>query len=485
MGRAIIVSGGPDGRYTITTDFGSTTRAAVLAGLQTNLDRLQIQLGQAIAAKNEADAKAAEQRAQLAILANSHASSVTSGGGATGGDNSIATALEVLRKDWVLSSMQAGGARRKVDAIRLDIAYVQQQIGRWNALQTTETRQAWCVDYTTNRAAGSTVATLDINGEGALTVIAPGARAPTAADGQLRARQVQSPAQLFVNMAWLPAWQKWKPKFRWGTITALDEDTNRANVSLAAATSSAQNLDINQATALSNVPVVYMTCHAKAFQVGDRVVVEFLNGNWQTPRVVGFLDNPRRCKLDAIYRTANHPVLGASIISEQEVEIGGSPTRVYAPASPMPWVPFKWSQPKVDGEIVYTETHALWRDDVHLPDDLDVSLTYRELPIVTLSIEIVGDQWELRMAVPSGFGSDGLYFRVIQPCFIAQAANSGFVSNGVPSLGDFSYFYYEIRLQDVGWPQWYHVKCNAAGQPLALGVHYVNTGQFTQAWPIP
>jgi hypothetical protein len=38
-----------------------------------------------------------------------------------------------------------------------------------------------------------------------------------------------------------------------------------------------------------------MTCNADAFEVGDRVVVEFIGQDWENPRVVGFLDNPKRC----------------------------------------------------------------------------------------------------------------------------------------------------------------------------------------------
>lgn len=362
MGRAIIVSGGADGRYTITTDFGSTTRAAVLAGLQTNLDRLQIQLGQAIAAKNESDAKAEERRTQLASLANSHASSVSSGGGATSGDNAIATALEQVRTDWVLSSMLAGDARRKVDAIRLDIAYIQQQLARWNSLQTSETRQAWCVDYTTNAAAGASVATLDINGEGALTVIAPGCRAPATSDGQLRARQVQSPAQLFVNLAWLPAWQKWKPMYRWGTITALDKDANTASVSLAAATSSAQDLGINQSSSLANVPVTYMTCNASIFEVGDRVVVQFDGQSWGSPRVVGFLDNPRPCNWTCVYLQfatyhfesmlpAQMNAIATGVL-EVDVRIDRGPWQVMAERFP------SWTGPNLRSFEVYGDLHT-------------------------------------------------------------------------------------------------------------------------------
>jgi hypothetical protein len=38
-----------------------------------------------------------------------------------------------------------------------------------------------------------------------------------------------------------------------------------------------------------------MTCDCRAFRIDDRVVVAFDGQDWASPRVVGFLDNPRGC----------------------------------------------------------------------------------------------------------------------------------------------------------------------------------------------
>ena len=67
------------------------------------------------------------------------------------------------------------------------------------------------------------------------------------------------------------------------------------------AQSSAQRLDVNQATTLANVPVVYMSCNAAAFEVGDRVIVEFQANDWKQPRVIGFVDYPKACAGGALY----------------------------------------------------------------------------------------------------------------------------------------------------------------------------------------
>ncbi|KKK75011.1 hypothetical protein LCGC14_2878020, partial [marine sediment metagenome] len=60
-------------------------------------------------------------------------------------------------------------------------------------------------------------------------------------------------------------------------------------------TSSQQNIDVNQGTALVDVPIEYMTCNAAAFAVDDVVLVEFTNQDFTTPKVIGFKDHPQPC----------------------------------------------------------------------------------------------------------------------------------------------------------------------------------------------
>jgi hypothetical protein len=162
----------------------------------------------------------------------------------------------------------------------------------------TETVSGWSADLTED--ASGLVATVEIPGENALVLVAPAAPAPTAADGVLTAREVQSPEQVFWNAAVLPGWQKWKPTYRLGTITALDVEADTASVTLDAAYSSAQGLNVNQATSLTAVPVVYMSCNALAFEVGDRCVVAFTGQSQDAPKVVGFRDHPKACAPDFV-----------------------------------------------------------------------------------------------------------------------------------------------------------------------------------------
>jgi len=177
-------------------------------------------------------------------------------------------------------------------------------------------KTVWVSDYTQTLTAGQVVGTIEIPQEGIEnTIIYPdrieGAGWELERDGFMQYRDAQSPEQVFYNAAVLPGWQKFKPKYRIGVINALNKDDDTADVTLVDARSSAQGLNINRYTDLPGIPVNYMTCHAKAFEVGDRVVVQFDDGKWNTARVIGFEENPRPCViwpevrivLDAYYST--------------------------------------------------------------------------------------------------------------------------------------------------------------------------------------
>lgn len=135
-----------------------------------------------------------------------------------------------------------------------------------------------------------------LNREIAYWTARPATEVPDPGDGAFLERELISPAQAYFNAAIFPGWQKWMPTYRWGTASNVNETANTMDVTLGAATSSAQRLNVNKESSLSNVPVVYMTCHASAFEDGDRVIVAFANQLFESPSVIGFLDNPRECR---------------------------------------------------------------------------------------------------------------------------------------------------------------------------------------------
>lgn len=209
-------------------------------------------------------------------------------------------------KNAIQAGIQAVAARKQAEA---DLAAKKTQEAELKrrmellekALQP-KTITAWCADATEDATGGAV--TIEINGEMSeidpLLVIAPQEVRPTLPAGEVVAREVQSGAQLYFNAAILPGWQRFKPTYRAGRIVTLDRIDNTCTVDLDPAKSSAERLDINQATRLVAVPVRYMTCDAAAFEADDHVIVEFQAQDWAQPVVIGFVQRPRPCTAIAI-----------------------------------------------------------------------------------------------------------------------------------------------------------------------------------------
>jgi len=287
MGRGTVISGGTDGEYQVSIDYGSQDAQEIIARLQ---DR-QTEILQTV---SDLEAELASVQSDL-VAANSRLSTAISD---YNNDNDLSQPVKDATQDllYFRSREQQLVAELKVqNAMHADLG---KEIERLQSLDLTETKTAWCVDFT--ESASGEVALLDINSDTQATVIAPGGRAHAVGDGVMVDRHVQSGAQLFFNVATLPGTQKHLPTYRAATITAINEADDTCDVSLDAATSTEQNININQSSTLTDVPVDYMTCDAEAFEVGDRVVVEFFAQNWATPTVIGFLSNPRPCGGDLL-----------------------------------------------------------------------------------------------------------------------------------------------------------------------------------------
>lgn len=157
---------------------------------------------------------------------------------------------------------------------------------------------AWCADYTLDLAGEVGIA--DINDEGGQgLLIRPGfddfaAHVPTR-DGALFPDLAQSSAQAYFNAALLPGVQKWRPKYRIGTVIDVVGDV--CDLELDDAKSSAQALSINTEGTLTGVKIQYMDCNGDVFAPGDRVIVEMQGRTNQEPRVIGFESNPRECSI--------------------------------------------------------------------------------------------------------------------------------------------------------------------------------------------
>jgi hypothetical protein len=355
MGYATIKGGGPTGRYEIELDYGSQAKTDALAVLDDRRVLVEVKIAETQVRVTDAAATTSELNAQQRAMRDQYIS-------AQQGIGAFPDIEEMSRVDQARAEAQSAEQRLRVklELLQLHLEDIRKQITYWDALSLKVTKGAWCTDYTED--ASGIVATIDVEGDSELILVAEGGRGWEATDGVLTARAIQSPAQVYWNAAAMPGWQKWLPTYRWGTITDLDFETDTAAVSLAAATSSAKQrpFDINQSATLSGVPVRYMTCNASAFEVGDRVIVQFTGQDWSAPVVIGFLDNPKPClQYVAQYYVRGYYPLNSgnlSLINEQTKNPGDTWDAVIA-ISPTGYQEFmRWNDDvmtldRSDGEV--------------------------------------------------------------------------------------------------------------------------------------
>lgn len=191
---------------------------------------------------------------------------------------------------------------------------------------------AWCADLTVDLAPGL-IGTIEVPGErvDVPVIIRPGYQGAAvfseARDGQLQPALGGTPSGVIFNLCMMPVWQKWKPIFRLGEITA--KTGGLCDVDLDPAIFSDRGsgltpiLDVNQAASLSDVPVEYMECDDVAFLVGDRVVVQFTGQDWSAPKIIGFESNPVPCaggvliiKITGTYYEGTYPNQTAKVAND-------------------------------------------------------------------------------------------------------------------------------------------------------------------------
>jgi hypothetical protein len=238
VGKAVIISEAGDGQYTISTSFDTTAAEVTLAKLQAILAGVQAEID--------------------------------------GGADDVRLILLNARKT----------------ALNKQITRISRAAGM------TREMSAWCADLTTGLT--GEVGTIEIGTEAANGVnIKPGygggqAYSP-AGDGIETPFLTLPVSTAIMNFAVLPGIQKWRPTYRYGIVSNIDKVADTATVTVSACHSSIQNLDINQASVLNDVPVEYMACNAAAFEDGDAVIVKFEGFAQASPKVVGFKDHPKAC----------------------------------------------------------------------------------------------------------------------------------------------------------------------------------------------
>lgn len=286
MGQGTISEEIGEGEYTLDLDFGADVTAARVAKITARKAAHEALLPTLEAA--ESAALAAVQAAGATLTA-----AVAAMRAAHPDNDEERAAVEAATAASLALKLDLDKARLALATITTKIAEIDAEISYLEGFDLEETRDVWCADYTLE--AEGEVATIEVPGEPVTILIAPGAPPATTADGRVLHTVAQSAAQSFYNWALLPLWQKFYPTFRFGEISEIDYTEHTCTVALDDASSSAQNLDINQEPLLEDVPIEYMDCDSRVFEDGDRVVVQFDNQDQESPKVVGFVSHPVDC----------------------------------------------------------------------------------------------------------------------------------------------------------------------------------------------
>lgn len=174
----------------------------------------------------------------------------------------------------------------------------------------------WSIDLTDNSPEGKAQYNLSsgdaqaielFNGDGSNSLVS--GRGYTPADGILKTAKDPTPWGAFYNMAILPAMQKWRPRFKSGTISNLDKKSNTCSITFTP--KEIHGVSVNKSAVVYGVSMSYLNCNAYAFDDGDLVVVEITGINHDNYEVIGFVSNPQGCDNDRIYFSNSNTSSGA------------------------------------------------------------------------------------------------------------------------------------------------------------------------------
>jgi hypothetical protein len=307
MGRARVIAnlGLPterySARYLVEFDLGSEVKTAALNSLNELLNANIIAIGQVLSQiqVRQAEEDALRQALQAEELA------VISAINAAGPESPLPPidALNNARRALVQHLIGTTPLRLQLDALQAERLRLLREVGRWNQVVTIEQRPIWMLRFPSTPEGltiGSTVDTIEINGEQGLSFIGGGNFGDQVffpPPGRLTARGVMTPEQVFFNAAILPGWQRFKPVARLAvvdvaTFNPTSSSPSRIDITLLPATSTPINIDINPTqTSLTHVG---SNAPGDAYEPGDIVVVAFPQQTFANPQIVGWLDGPKR-----------------------------------------------------------------------------------------------------------------------------------------------------------------------------------------------
>jgi len=195
MGKATIASGGTDGLYQVTLDYGQAARDARLAKINSDLAAL---VGKIAAAQASLDAQQAIEDAQKVVVDAAIDAYIT----VSNTPEAPASALENTLKNYTdaataLAKIKGDTAALRIplDVLKSEQAQLKKDQSTWTALVLTETVSAWCADLTED--ASGLVATVEIPGENALVLWPRQRPRPQQQTARWRRARCRAPSRCF------------------------------------------------------------------------------------------------------------------------------------------------------------------------------------------------------------------------------------------------------------------------------------------------
>lgn len=364
MGSVTILSSLGAGHYAVRVNFDNARIEARKTAIQTELDGFAAKLVELVAKKAPFDAVLLSAKTALDDYTKTATPQQLVNDQAT--MHSLIDKVFKAQIDVELAAKDIAVLKLKKTALDKELVYLDK-----NCPATIDTT-AWCVEYKENLT--GTIESIEVdyllerdnitdqirNDTG---VWLPGtARTPTA---RLQHALATSAYAAWFNLCMAPAMQRHKPMYRIATITALDKNTNTCDLDFvgrydvnrysskiiadkpilpnfeqemdAAAGYGDYKIPPAQQIHYTGAKVEYGSCNAKAFVVGDKVIVDLHKGVG-VPTVIGFYENPRKCAqwtqyMDCSKFTGNIP-LGASglvVCVQSDVIVDST---VYSPTNP-------------------------------------------------------------------------------------------------------------------------------------------------------
>ncbi len=268
-------------------------------------------------------------------------------------DDEKSAASETL----TLAQKSLDNLRNKLSSSKLQVTSMQQRIVLLQNLLLSKPVDVWCADCSRNLS--GEVATIELYGLPTHLLIHPGhendALYTPRTHGKNTPTAYLTPEAAAYNFAMFPAWQKWRPTYRVADIDRIYGDVCTVTIHDPRTSAEIGTINVESATTFVNVPFNVKNYDSAQFSEGDRVILRFVNQDYESPEVFGFYENP--CTTTTTTTTAS--TTGSTVTFTTTSSISSTSTSSYTTTTsrtiPSQWITIQGeSAPfQADGALYY------------------------------------------------------------------------------------------------------------------------------------